>query len=80
MYYSLPGDSTAWDAPAPITALMDALLEVDLMSRKIEDEAVTAVPANLISSLSSALKSHQVRACVGGRGWQAFCSGLWARA
>ena len=45
--------------PAPVTALLDALLDVDMMSRKIEDEAVTEVPENLIGALAKALRSHQ---------------------
>jgi hypothetical protein len=61
LYYSDPSASTVWDAPAPVLALLDALLDVDMMSRRIEDEAVTAVPVRLIAALSAALKSHQVR-------------------
>jgi hypothetical protein len=47
MFYSTPGpdgsEQSMWDAPKPIEKLMESLLELDTMSRRIEEEAVSEV-------------------------------------
>jgi len=59
IYYTKDGGSTSWDAPAPVIAMMDAMSAVDMMSRKLEEEAVTAVNPEVINGMVATLRAHE---------------------
>ena len=55
------GGGTTWEAPPAVTAMMDALVAVDTMSRKLEEEevTVTAVKPEVITGMLTTLKAHE---------------------
>ena len=60
MFYSnsVTGETT-WEPPAPVSAFMDALMELDLMARKLEDDGVPSVEPDVMRGLADALAAHQ---------------------
>lgn len=57
-YSKLDSDDSQWEPPAEINAAMVELMNVDRMSRVLEDEAVTQVAPVVIEGMVAALEAH----------------------
>jgi len=65
-YSKLDSDDSQWEPPAEINAAMVELMNVDRMSRVLEDEAVTQVAPVVIEGMVAALEAHAHDPCVVG--------------
>ncbi|RYG42974.1 hypothetical protein EON68_01105, partial [archaeon] len=63
-YAKAGGGAALAQPPVSFTALTDAALTVDIMSRVLEEESVTPVPADIIPALLSMLEVHAADPCM----------------